>query len=269
MIDGETVVSLTTTAKIPRDGEVLNAYGPNGAATMLFKFGFVPFAGGRHDGGPCLDATFVCPSEAVYEGLDHLQQYGLELKGYTRERICTYGWRLGDPSVDDEPPMFSKFATLVLASENPEIFDLDEELPRHTVGAAMLRLLRDQLALYPRTAKYDADALDAPDLPGPQANAARVRLLERNVLLRWATRIHDEYDCDDDELDVFRLKAGPFTLPCQKCGWALKTVLCSRCKAAPFCSNACLKAHWPVHKKVCKKPPSKKEQKLQQQAAAL
>ena len=124
----------------------------------------MPYAGGRHDGGASLESTVVCPSTEIYENLDHLQQsrarrrrercrgktcrprYGLELKGYTRERICTYGWRLGDPAKDDEPEMFAKFATLVLASENPEIFDLEEELEKHRVGAAMLRLLRDQVA---------------------------------------------------------------------------------------------------------------------------
>lgn len=255
LLDGVNVITMTTTKKIAAGSDIFNAYGPNGGATMLFKYGFVPYNSGKHDGGPSLDGTVVCPSTAVYDGLDHLQQYGLELKGYTKERICTYGWALGDPHASDEPPMFSKFATLVLASENPEIFDMDEELPKHRVGASMLRLLRDQLALYPTTAKHDLDALEHDALTEPQANATKVRLLERNVIHRWATRIYDAYDCDDDEMDAFLAAAPEDSNPCQHCGWALKTVLCSRCKAAPFCSNACLKAAWKDHKPHCKKPP--------------
>ena len=43
-LDGETVITMTTCAKISAKGDVLNAYGPNGAATMLFKYGFAPSA---------------------------------------------------------------------------------------------------------------------------------------------------------------------------------------------------------------------------------
>lgn len=253
--DGEAtaVITMTTSTKIAAGKDIFNAYGPNGGATMLFKYGFVPWGDGRHDGGPSLEAALVCPGTAVYENLDHMQQYGLELKGYTRERICTYGWRLGDPALGEEPEMFAKFATLVLASENPEIFDMEDELPRYRVGAAMLRLLRDQLAEFSSTADDDVAALDDASLPPEAACAGRVRLLERNVLLRWAKRIADRYDCDEDELAAFDLETQTTWSPCAHCGWALRTVLCSRCKATSFCSNACLKAAWPDHKKTCRK----------------
>ncbi|KAK7242885.1 hypothetical protein SO694_00127022 [Aureococcus anophagefferens] len=93
-LDGETVITMTTCAKISAKGDVLNAYGPNGAATMLFKYGFAPWGNGKHDGGPSFDATFICPSPAVYNGLDHLQQYGLELKGYTPAHLRALRRRL-------------------------------------------------------------------------------------------------------------------------------------------------------------------------------
>jgi hypothetical protein len=47
----------------------------------------------------------------------------------------------------------------------------------------------------------------------------------------------------------------------ERCAWceeipavaAMKLSLCGRCRKVAYCSEQCQKAHWPGHKKFCKK----------------
>jgi hypothetical protein len=56
-------------------------------------------------------------------------------------------------------------------------------------------------------------------------------------------------------------KAGAVVVPHGRCAFceesperaAMKLSLCGRCRKVSYCSVGCQKAHWPVHKRMCKK----------------
>lgn len=52
---------------------------------------------------------------------------------------------------------------------------------------------------------------------------------------------------------------------CRGCSKPMEQLkLCSRCQMAAYCGPACQAAHWPVHKRECKKLSSEERQALRE-----
>ena len=350
-VDGESVVTMCAATSLKGGADVLNDYGANGAAEMLFRYGFAPWAaGGRRPKRPPPTTTLVAPTADAYDALTPLQKWGLELKGFTRDKLCEQGWLLGDADADPRRAGVSRSSrrrrrrvdarlSFVATPPSPrrvrrrevataqaahvrEIrvaaprgggsFGLrsrrgaaafsrrrcDAPAPRRSgervpagpksetcsfdrrgISTSRPRRRRDPprraeirgmlvrspwnvhvaAAAPPRPAsglgagrslhRYAATASDdvaAADGEGRDREAARGRADERRVLASWARRIRRDYGCGDANAAW-----GGLSAPCQRCGWALRTSLCTRCKRAYFCSSACLKAAWPEHRKAC------------------
>lgn len=92
---------------------------------------------------------------------------------------------------------------------------------------------------------------------GKEALPEAVNKLATSIL----QNLRQHYQVEDRQIKgilfkhVDKILDSRVTKHCAACNQTVKKILnCSRCKLANYCDKNCQRAHWPVHKKVCKRP---------------
>eukprot|EP00122_Pirum_gemmata_P012517 Pgem_evm1s11638 len=260
-------------------------YGGNSANIFLLKYGFVEELS-NYDYSYCqqsIDYTMLNIKDILFDPnmkVNDLHWLCFEkLPGFTKDTLNYDSPILlfhtqEIPCLQNEMRNFNKLryiATVLSIKDENELKALahntkmvkNDNIPKETILRTLLNCFACQLRVIGGSNNDDKAIIAASkEKPFIDRCIAKVRILNRDALIRWAYKIYRQMPGVEEIKESEKLKIwnqvfnnfdADLVRVCNFCGFSLKVDLCSGCRKKSYCSKEHQRKDWKFHKLNCKK----------------
>jgi len=259
--------------------ELIVSYDDAISMSYLQRFGFLPMRRGLPDPNNVWIPLSVPPS-FIPDANDELRWKKLEEQDFTKERVSSqiYGkgpfallndssamrkYRRNPPRTPHScPPQLDQLYTYaaILLFNSKSLRDVPQEpyLQSYEQGKKMVEIIDNWLSQLKTTSNED-DFVLVESQSGPLRLGTYMRMLEREVLVKWRHAICIRWDIYDYEFEYVETNVNHVpplltSKSCYMCKSTFHVKKCARCRIVHYCGTQCQKEHWRQgHKEVCGK----------------